>query len=348
MLAAELLKIARMLMNAAQKSKSVANPVTALHDALAPHIADLNTTIYARMQSDVALINQLGAYIIAAGGKRLRPLLTLAMAQLFGHTSDRAVKLAAAVEFIHTATLLHDDVVDESDQRRGQPSANAMFGNQASVLVGDFLFSRAFELMVETDSLDVLRILSHASAVIASGEVMQLVATGDMSLDQTHYLKVISAKTAALFAASCEAGAVIAQADAHHVEACRLYGEHLGIAFQIADDVLDYTADQVTMGKNPGDDFREGKMTLPVVLALQNATPDEKAFWQRCMRDLEQRDDDFAQAVALLHKHDALNCALQIGQHYAAQAAQYLTILPAHNLRDTLAAIPSFAVTRSA
>ena len=336
-------------MNAAAKNVvKTANPVTSLHDALAPQITALNSTIHTRMQSDVALINQLGAYIIAAGGKRLRPLLTLAVAQLFDHDSDSSIKLAAAVEFIHTATLLHDDVVDESDQRRGQPSANAMFGNQASVLVGDFLFSRAFELMVETHSLDVLRILSHASAVIASGEVLQLVATGDLTVEQDHYIKVVSAKTAALFAAACEAGAVIAGATADQSEAARCYGDALGIAFQIADDVLDYQSDLSTMGKNPGDDFREGKITLPVVLALRDATLDEKTFWQRCLVDRLQQPDDFATAIAILRRHDVLNQSLHIAQSYADQATAHLNQLPSHAVRDLLAAIPAYTITRSA
>jgi octaprenyl-diphosphate synthase len=345
-----MLKItAIMLMNAPAHIKPVsANPVTVLHDTLKTRIDALNATIHARMQSDVALINQLGAYIIAAGGKRLRPLLTLAIAQLFDNTDERTVKLAAAVEFIHTATLLHDDVVDESDQRRGQPSANAMFGNQASVLVGDFLFSRAFELMVETHSIEVLRILSNASAVIASGEVMQLVATGDMSMDQDHYIKVVGAKTAALFAAACEAGAVVSGATPIQIDAARAYGETLGIAFQIADDVLDYQSDVATMGKNPGDDFREGKITLPVVLALADATAEEKAFWHRCMADNTQTEADFVTAVELLRKHDALNRALQIAQSYAGQAVGHLSHLPAHAVRDLLETIPSYTVTRSA
>lgn len=336
-------------MNSAAKApaKPTGNPVNQLHDMLQPQIVALNQTIQDRMTSDVALINQLAAYIIAAGGKRLRPLLTLAVAHMFDTTDDRTVKLAAAVEFIHTATLLHDDVVDESDQRRGQPSANAMFGNQASVLVGDFLFSRAFELMVETDNINVLRILSHASAVIASGEVMQLVATGDISLNQDRYIDVIGAKTAALFAAACEAGAVIAGATLEQIDASRRYGEKLGIAFQIADDVLDYTADTDTMGKNPGDDFREGKITLPVVLALTQATAEEKAFWQRCMADHDQRDGDFAQAQALLQKYDTITQSLQVAHDYAAQAAQDLTALPDGALNAVLAAIPAYAVSRS-
>lgn len=324
------------------------NPVRDLQDALHDAVLGLNQTIQSRMASDVDLINQLGTYIIAAGGKRIRPLLTIAMAQLFDASDERVLKLAAAVEFIHTATLLHDDVVDESDQRRGQPSANALFGNQASVLVGDFLFSRAFELMVETGHLDVLRILSNASAVIASGEVMQLMATGDITLDQTRYLEVIGAKTAALFAAACEAGAVIAGASADQIAAARAYGMELGVAFQIADDVMDYAVASDTMGKNPGDDFREGKITLPVVLALAETTGDDRQFWQRCMVDLQQDDADFAQAQNILQSRGYLDQALTVADDYAARAAKRLETLPQQNLTAILQAIPAFAVHRSA
>ncbi|HEY1095727.1 MAG TPA: polyprenyl synthetase family protein [Alphaproteobacteria bacterium] len=326
------------------------NPVRDLQNSLEHAVKGLNQVIQDRMQSDVQLINQLGAYIIAAGGKRIRPLLTIAMAQLCGAQADdpRVLKLAAAVEFIHTATLLHDDVVDESEQRRGQPSANALFGNQASVLVGDFLFSRAFELMVETGHLEVLRILSNASAVIASGEVMQLMATGDITLDRTRYLEVIGAKTAALFAAACEAGGVIAGATPEQITACRTYGEELGIAFQIADDVMDYAVASSDMGKNPGDDFREGKITLPVVLALQQADAEEKAFWQRCMVDLQQSENDLIHAQTVLRQHDTLEQSLQIADDYAARAASRLATLPQQDLTAILRQIPAFAVHRSA
>jgi octaprenyl-diphosphate synthase len=338
-----------LMKKAAPVLSTAANPVRDLHDALSTQVQGLNQVIQTRMASDVDLINQLGTYIIAAGGKRIRPLLTIAMAHVFGVANDNVLKLAAAVEFIHTATLLHDDVVDASDQRRGQPSANALFGNQASVLVGDFLFSRAFELMVETGHLDVLRILSNASAVIASGEVMQLMATGDITLDQTRYIDVIGAKTAALFAAACEAGAVIAGATPEQINAARTYGMELGIAFQIADDVMDYAADSNDMGKNPGDDFREGKVTLPVVLALADSSTEDKQFWQRCMVELQQSDADFTKAQAILHSGDRLNQALMVADRYAQQAANRLSVaLPDHAIKAILQAIPAFAVHRSA
>lgn len=323
------------------------SPVDALRDLLGNDIAALNQTIVNRMESPVPLINQLAAYIIAAGGKRLRPLLTLAIARALDYNGDDHLKLAASVEFIHTATLLHDDVVDESDQRRGQASANAMFGNQASVLVGDFLFSRSFQLMVETGSLDVLRILSNASAVIAQGEVMQLASTGNLALTRETYFEVIGAKTAALFAAAAEVGAVIAHATPAIIQAVNDYGQHLGVAFQIADDVLDYQGNLQTMGKNSGDDFREGKITLPVVMALENATSEERSFWERTLVELKQNDFDFSHAQELLQKYNCIDKSLEIAREQANAAQKALNKLPASDLRDVLSQIALFAVERS-
>lgn len=323
-----------------------ASPVDALRDLLGADIAALNQTILSRMESPVPLINQLAAYIIAAGGKRLRPLLTLAIARALHYKGDDHLKLAASVEFIHTATLLHDDVVDESDQRRGQASANAMFGNQASVLVGDFLFSRAFQLMVETQSVEVLRILSTASAVIAQGEVMQLASTGNLALGRETYFDVIGAKTAALFAAACEVGAVIAGADSDTIKAVQDYGQYLGVAFQIADDVLDYQGNLETMGKNSGDDFREGKITLPVVMALENATSEERAFWERTLVELKQNDFDFGHAQELLAKYDCIAQSLQIAREQAEAAMAALDRIPESPLREVLKEIALFSVVR--
>ncbi|MDB5478296.1 MAG: Farnesyltranstransferase [Alphaproteobacteria bacterium] len=336
-----------MLMSKHPSTIKTASPVDALRTFLGDDIAALNAEILARMESPVPLINQLAAYIIAAGGKRLRPLLTLAVARALGYEGTDHLKLAASVEFIHTATLLHDDVVDESDQRRGQPSANAMFGNQASVLVGDFLFSRAFQLMVETGSLEVLRILSTASAVIAEGEVMQLASTGNLALTRATYFDVIGAKTAALFAAASEVGAVIAKADPAIIAAVNAYGQSLGIAFQIADDVLDYQGSLETMGKNSGDDFREGKITLPVVMALENASSEERAFWERSLVELKQNDFDFSQALNILKKYNCLDASLEIAREHALAAQRALTVLPASAWRDTLKEIALFAVERS-
>ena len=260
-----------------------ANPLETLSKALHEDLAAVNAIILDRMKSDIPLIPQLAGHLIAAGGKRIRPVLTLASAALFGYKGTRQHKLSACVEFIHTATLLHDDVVDDSDQRRGRASANALFGNEAAVLVGDFLFSRSFQLMVEDGSLDVLRILSNASAVIAEGEVLQLSTANNLETTEDQYMQVIRSKTAELFAAACEVGAVVAGRAPAECLTMREYGMCLGVAFQISDDVLDYAASEERLGKSIGDDFREGKMTLPVIKALEGATPGERKFWHRCI-----------------------------------------------------------------
>src|SRR6187551_1585863 len=243
----------------------------------------VNAVILDRMQSKVGLIPELAGHLIAGGGKRMRPMLTLGCAKLVGYSGTRHQKLAAAVEFIHTATLLHDDVVDGSGLRRGKRTANLIWGNPATVLVGDFLFSRAFELMVEDGSLRVLKILSHASAVIAEGEVEQLTTQRRVETDEDHYLEIISAKTAALFAAACRVSPVIAEASEDAELALECFGKNLGIAFQLSDDVIDYASDSATMGKGVGDDFRDGKVTLPVILAYARGSEDERAFWRQAM-----------------------------------------------------------------
>src|SRR5213082_914354 len=267
----------------------------------------VNAVILERMQSKVALIPELAGHLIAGGGKRMRPMLTLACANLLGYPGTRHHKLAAAVEFIHTATLLHDDVVDGSGMRRGKRTANLIWGNPASVLVGDFLFSRAFELMVEDGSLKVLRILSHASAVIAEGEVEQLTAQRQIDTDEDHYLEIISAKTAALFAAACRVSPVVAEASEEAERALENYGKNLGIAFQLTDDVIDYASDAATMGKGVGDDFRDGKMTLPVILAFARGGDSERAFWRAAMSGERATDADLAHAIELLGEADALS-----------------------------------------
>src|SRR6187399_3126742 len=244
----------------------------------------VNAIILDRMQSEIPLIPALAGHLIAGGGKRMRPMLTLAGAELVGYSGTRHQKLAAAVEFIHTATLLHDDVVDGSGLRRGKRTANIIWGNPASVLVGDFLFSRAFELMVEDGSLKVLRILSHASAVIAEGEVDQLTAQRQVETSEEHYLHIINAKTAALFAAACRIAPVVAEGGEEAEEALEAYGRNLGIAFQLVDDAIDYSSDEATMGKGVGDDFRDGKVTLPVILAYARGSSEERAFWKAAMQ----------------------------------------------------------------
>ncbi|WP_430399018.1 polyprenyl synthetase family protein [Ferrovibrio sp.] len=307
-----------------------------------------NREIIARMHSDVQLIPQLAHHLIASGGKRIRPLLTLGAAKLCGYEGDKQILLAACVEFIHTATLLHDDVVDESERRRGAETANVVWGNQASVLVGDFLFSRAFQLMVESGSLEVLRILAGASAVIAEGEVLQLMTANDMDSTEADYLKVIESKTAALFAAACRVGAVVADRPVAEAEAMDAYGRDLGIAFQLIDDALDYASDGATLGKNTGDDFREGKVTLPVVLAFNRGSEAERAFWRRVIETPEQQTpEDFAEALRLMRQHGTLAETLERARRYGAQAKAQLAGFKPGAMRDALAEAVDFAIHRA-
>jgi octaprenyl-diphosphate synthase len=312
-------------------------------------LADVNKIIVERMHSPVELIPQLAGHIVAAGGKRLRPMLTLASAKLCSHKGRRHAKLAACVEFIHTATLLHDDVVDESALRRGLASANAVWGNKASVLVGDFLFSRAFELMVEDGSLQVLAILSRASSVIAEGEVLQLITTNDTSTSEDAYLEVIRAKTAALFAAACRIGAVVADRPKVEEAALDSYGLNLGIAFQLIDDVLDYSAKQEKLGKAIGDDFREGKITLPVILAFRRGDDEERTFWRRNLEELNQAEDgsDLRHAIQLLEKHQSLSDTVQRARHYGAIARDALGIFPDSPAKSALIDIIDFCIDRA-
>ncbi len=306
--------------------------------------------IVRNMDSQVALIPQLAAHIVAAGGKRLRPLLTLAAARLCGyHPGDgvgRHVHLAACVEFIHTATLLHDDVVDESALRRGSASANALFGNKASVLVGDFLFSRAFQLMVQDGSLPVLAILSQAAATIAEGEVLQLSIQNDLSTTEAQYLDMISGKTAALFAAACRVGAIVAGRPASDERALAAYGSNLGIAFQLVDDALDYAADQATLGKTVGDDFREGKITLPVLAAYHAGNAEERAFWSRTIERSEQTEADLDEAFRLIETHDGIGATLLRAAGFADAAKAALSGFEGSALLDSFLEIADFTVSR--
>jgi octaprenyl-diphosphate synthase len=321
--------------------------LTALTALVREDLEACNRLIVERMQSPVALIPQLAAHIVAAGGKRLRPLLTLASARLAGYRGRRHVALAACVEFIHTATLLHDDVVDESALRRGQASANALFGNKPSVLVGDFLFSRAFQVMVEDGSLEVLRILSDASATIAEGEVLQLVIQNDTSTSEEAYLQVIEGKTAALFAAATEVGAVVADCDAARQAALRAYGHNLGVAFQLIDDALDYSAEQERLGKTVGDDFREGKITLPVLLAFARGDEAERVFWRRTIEEKEQAEDDLGHAIALMQKHRAFADTVARARDYGAKALAALDAFPDSAEKRALADIVEFCISRA-
>lgn len=322
-------------------------PQDKLSAALAEDMAAVNRLIRARMASRHApRIPEVTAHLVEAGGKRLRPLLTLAAARMLGYPGDDHVKLAATVEFIHTATLLHDDVVDESERRRGRPTANLLWDNKSSVLVGDYLFARSFQLMVETGNLRVLDILANASATIAEGEVLQLTAAQDLRTDESVYLQVIRGKTAALFAAATEVGGVIAGADEGKIKALREYGDALGIAFQIVDDMLDYGGSDSVIGKNTGDDFRERKLTLPLIKAVAKSSPEERAFWVRVIEKNDQRDGDLAQAMVLLQKHDALSGCRDDAIAWALQAKAALDNLPVHPLRDILSELADFVVSR--
>jgi len=307
----------------------------------------VNAVILERMQSKVALIPELAGHLIGGGGKRMRPMLTLACATLLGYPGTRHYKLAAAVEFIHTATLLHDDVVDGSGMRRGKRTANLIWGNPASVLVGDFLFSRAFELMVEDGSLRVLRILSHASAVIAEGEVDQLTAQRRIDTDEDHYLDIISAKTAALFAAACRVSPVVAEASEDAELALESYGKNLGIAFQLSDDVIDYASDAATMGKGVGDDFRDGKMTLPVILAYARGSADDRSFWRASISGELVSDEDLVRATHLLQNSGALADTIERARQYARRAIDALAMFPASKSKAALIEAAEFAVARA-
>ena len=311
-------------------------------------MAGVDALILDRMQSPVSVIPLLAEHLIAAGGKRWRPLLTVSAARLAGGRCDSALKLAAAVEFIHTATLLHDDVVDSSQLRRGKVAAHLIWGAPSSVLVGDFLFARAFELMVETGSLKALEILARASRVIAEGEVLQLTRAHDLKLSQATYLEIIGAKTAELFAAAAEAGAVAAGADDRQAAALRQFGMSLGLAFQLADDALDYGGATETLGKNVGDDFREGKATLPLLLAIARSGPREAEFWERAIGRKEQTDADFRRARELVVGTGALDATLDLAADYADAGKRALAIFPRGEWREAMESLADFTVSRRA
>lgn len=312
----------------------------------AADMAGVDALITARMQSEVPVIPALAEHLIAAGGKRLRPLLTVAAARLAGSDNDTCLKLAAAVEFIHTATLLHDDVVDGSQLRRGKVAAHLIWGAAQSVLVGDFLFARAFELMVETNSMKALEILAKASRVIAEGEVLQLTRSHDLNLSQALYLEIIAAKTAELFAAASEAGGVSAGVSLAQSDALRAYGMNLGLAFQLADDALDYGGTTEALGKNAGDDFREGKATLPLLLAIARSGPREAEFWERAIGRREQTEADFRRARELIVGTGSLEATLDLAANYADKAKAALSDFPANDWRTSLESLADFAVSR--
>jgi octaprenyl-diphosphate synthase len=314
---------------------------------VAPDMERVNATILSRTGSDVTMIPEVANHLISSGGKRLRPMLTLAMANLAGYTGDGHIKLAASVEFMHTATLLHDDVVDESEMRRGKLSARMLWGNEASVLVGDFLLGQAFRMMVEVGSLRALDILSAAAATIAEGEVMQLAAAKNTATTEDEYLAVIRGKTAELFAAACEVGPVIANRPKAEQTACRSVGMNLGIAFQLVDDVLDYGGKSAKLGKNTGDDFREGKITLPVVLAFRRGNDTERAFWIKALERGEIGDTDLDHAIGLMNKHRTLEDTLSRAQHYGAMAVDALALFPSSPMKSALEQVVAFCLARS-
>ena len=323
---------------------TTAKPHERLATYLTDDMADVATLIRDRMASKHApRIPEVTAHLVEAGGKRLRPMLTLAAARLCGYTGPYHVHLAATVEFIHTATLLHDDVVDESAQRRGRPTANLLWDNQSSVLVGDYLFARAFQLMTEPGSMRVMKILSNAAATIAEGEVLQLTAAQNLATDESIYLQVVRGKTAALFSAATQVGGVIADASEDQVQALFAYGDALGIAFQIVDDLLDYRGQADATGKNIGDDFRERKLTLPVIKAVAQADADERAFWVRTIEKGRQQEGDLTTALGLLEKHGALAATEADAKAWAAKAK---AALPDHDLKDMLGDLADFVVSR--
>jgi octaprenyl-diphosphate synthase len=318
-----------------------------LVEFVASDLARVNATILSRTASDVTMIPEIANHLIASGGKRLRPMLTLAMARLARYPGDGHIKLAAAVEFMHTATLLHDDVVDGSEMRRGKLAARMLWGNEASVLVGDFLLGQAFKMMVEVGSLRSLEILSAAAAVIAEGEVMQLAAAKNTATTEDEYLSVIRGKTAELFAAACEVGPALGQRSKDEQAACRSFGMNLGIAFQLVDDALDYGGIAAKLGKNVGDDFREGKITLPVVLSFRRGSESERVFWRRTLENGEATDADLEQAIALMTRHRAIEDTIQRARHYGAIARDALALFPTSPMKDALEETVEFCITRS-
>jgi octaprenyl-diphosphate synthase len=321
--------------------------IEALAGLVAADMEKVNALILARAASQVEMVPAIANHLISSGGKRLRPMLALAGARLAGYAGDGHIRLSAAVEFMHTATLLHDDVVDGSEMRRGKLAARMLWGNEASVLVGDFLLGQAFKMMVEVGSLKCLDILSSAATVIAEGEVMQLAAAKNTATTEDEYLAVVRAKTAALFAAACEIGPAVQAAGKAEQAACRSYGSNLGIAFQLVDDALDYGGQGATLGKNTGDDFREGKITLPVVLAFRRGREDERAFWRRTLEQGEIGDGDLELAIGLLQRHGALEATLARARHYGAMARDALELFPDSPEKQALLDVVAFVANRT-
>lgn len=330
----------------ARETGKTPTAIDRLHALLETDLESVEAILKARAASPVDIIPDLSNYIVAAGGKRLRPMITLAAAHAVGTANPATHSLAAAVEFIHTATLLHDDVVDESELRRGKPAAKSVWGNSASILVGDFLFARAFTLMVDTGSLDILGILSNASSVIAEGEVRQLAAQGRLDLPTEDYLAIIEAKTAALFEAASRAGALSGGSQAH-ADALASYGKNLGLAFQIVDDVLDYGGTTSVIGKVVGDDFREGKITLPVIIARRRGKHEDHDFWARALDVSTQEESDLARAIHLIRQTGAAEATIAEAEAYAGLAKSALKTLPDTEWRTALGDLADFCVKRA-
>lgn len=331
-----------------EKPKSFARTVEELRDLNANDLSRVDEEILSRLSSPVSMIPDLAGHLIQAGGKRLRPILTLSAAGAVRYNGNHHIPLAAAVELIHGATLLHDDVVDDSSMRRGAKTANIIWGNKESVLVGDYIFSRAFELMVEANDIRVLKILSHASSVIAEGEVLQLSTQKNLDTTKDMYINVINAKTAALFAAATEVSGVIASAEAQIQHTLHAFGRNFGIAYQLVDDALDYAGFELTMGKSTGDDFREGKMTLPIILAFARANEFEKKFWKRTISDSNQHDGDFQQACELIKQHNCVAETFVLAEQYSQAAISCLNQLPEKNeYTRILSSLVETALTRT-
>ena len=326
--------------------KRAAASIQDLIDLTAPGMAEVNKLILSKAGSDVAMIPEVANHLISSGGKRLRPMVTLAAAEMFGYAGDGHVKLATSVEFMHTATLLHDDVVDESDLRRGKKTARMIWGNQASVLVGDFLLGQAFRMMVDVGSLDALDILSTAASIIAEGEVMQLAAAKNLETTEDEHFAVIKAKTAALFSAAAEVGPVVAGASRTDRAALRSYGMNLGLAFQLIDDALDYGGDSKKLGKNVGDDFREGKVTLPVILSYRRGTAAQREFWKRAIEDNETDEAALDKAIALMARHGAIADTIARARHFGDIARDALAPLDATPQKAALLDVIDFCISR--
>lgn len=329
-----------------EDSKHSQASVKPLMDLTASDMALVNELILSKAGSDVEMIPEVANHLVSSGGKRLRPMITLAAAAMFDYHGDGHIRLATSVEFMHTATLLHDDVVDESDMRRGAETARKIWGNQASVLVGDFLLGQAFRMMVEVGSLDALDVLSHASAVIAEGEVMQLAAANNIETTEDEYMAVIQAKTAALFAAAAEVGPIIAGGNHAARAALKSYGTNLGLAFQLVDDALDYGGSAAELGKNVGDDFREGKITLPLILSYRRGTPDERAFWRAAVEDGRNGDEELARAVELIARYNAVEDTIKRARHFGEIARDALARIKSSAHKDALLEVIDFCIQR--